>query len=62
MSVYVQASALTDRLIAVRIFIACFGLFVMLIAVAVTKHTVNCIISEMEKLKQEIDTYTPKSS
>ncbi|MDD6735644.1 MAG: hypothetical protein PUE13_04950 [Clostridiales bacterium] len=55
--VFVQDAALKNRLRIALIAIICFGLLVMFIAVIAARNIINSIISEMEKLKQEIDTY-----
>ena len=57
MKVLVQDAALKNRLRIALIAIIGFGLLVMFIAVIAARNIINSIISEMEKLKQEIDTY-----
>lgn len=57
MKVLVQDAALKNRLRIALIAIIGFGLLVMFLAVIVARNIINSIISEMEKLKQEIDTY-----
>lgn len=57
MKVSVQDTALKKRLRIALLAIIGFGLIVMFIAVIAARNIINSIISEMEKLKQEIDTY-----
>lgn len=57
MKVSLQDTALKKRLRIALLAIIGFGLIVMFIAVIAARNIINSIISEMEKLKQEIDTY-----